>query len=118
GAAAPGCLRLAAGAFVPRAGARVRHLEHADAAADARSGAHGLGPRVAPERRRPPLEPDLAGDRLERIDQEADVLLERPSDRGGAAVDVGAVDRAREGLVLELLHDGLDRQVRDRAARA
>src|SRR5688572_2606878 len=59
------------------------------------------------------LQPDLVGDGLERLDEKGDVLGQRAADGLGAAVDVGAVDRAGEGLVLELLCHRLDRQVLD-----
>src|SRR2546421_7248155 len=59
-------------------------------------------------RRRPrgasgPGQADFGGDAGERFDDEGDVGVEVHAELGGAAVDVVAVDRAGEALVLELL---------------
>ena len=45
-------------------------------------------PCEANERSRARLQADLVGDGLQGVDEEADVLVERPADRRGAAVDV------------------------------
>src|SRR5207248_1896668 len=59
-------------------------------------------------RRRPrgasgPGQADFGGDAGERLDDEGDVGVEVHAELGGPAVDVVAVDRAGEALVLELL---------------
>src|SRR5207245_8583129 len=57
-------------------------------------------------------EPDLGGDGGQGFDDERDVRIEIHPELGGSAVDVVAIDRTREGLVLQLfLTDAASRPV-------
>src|SRR2546427_12729570 len=47
-------------------------------------------------------EPDLGGDGGKGFDDERDGRIEIHPELGGSAVDVVAIDRSREGLVLQL----------------
>src|SRR5512146_2335123 len=62
-------------------------------------------------------EADLGRDAGERGNDEGDVLVELDTELGRATVDVVAVDRARERLVLELLPDRRGLQTGDDASR-
>src|SRR5438046_7531442 len=58
-------------------------------------------------------EPDLGGDGGQGFDDERDVRIEIHPELGGSAVDVVAIDRTREGLVLQLFLHRRGLQTRD-----
>src|SRR2546427_9916809 len=58
-------------------------------------------------------EPDLGGDGGQGFDDERDVRIEIHPELGGSAVDVVAIDRTREGLVLQLFLHRRGFQTRD-----
>src|SRR6185503_11550387 len=59
----------------------------------------------------PGSEAQLVRDRLQRFDQVSHVLQQRAAHGVRAAVDVRPIDAAREGLVFQLLHHRLGRQI-------
>src|SRR6266704_2906605 len=61
-------------------------------------------------------EPDLGGDGGQGFDDERDVRIEIHPELGGSAVDVVAIDRTREGLVLQLFLHRRGLQTRDEKA--
>src|SRR5881396_237184 len=101
---------------VPRS-ARSLKRPPLEARAPGRSSARPLGCLAALDHRLPHAQADLWRDARERLHDERDVRVEVDAELLGAAVDVVAVDRAREGLVLELLLDRRGLEARDHAAR-
>src|SRR2546425_4003316 len=77
----------------------------------------GIAGDSAPGAGSPARQADLGGNVGQRGDDERDVLIEIHAEVAGAAVDIIAVDRARERLVLELLPDRGRLQTADHASR-
>src|SRR3989442_6491418 len=77
----------------------------------------GIAGESTPGADSPARQADLGGNVDQRGDDERDVLIEIHAEFAGAAVDIIAVDRARERLVPELLPDRGRLQTADHASR-